>query len=123
MKLPPYPKYKPSLPAEASAKAGGVAWLGNVPKHWEVKQLTATRLCNKAQGWTEERGPTLGNECPIVSSNPTGLWTLTVTMRGGETQPRWGWMRFAAVTQGSACRATLGWRPESRWDSRNGGRS
>jgi len=26
MKFPPYPKYKPS----------GVAWLGDVPEHWEV---------------------------------------------------------------------------------------
>jgi type I restriction enzyme S subunit len=29
MKFPPYPKYKPS----------GVAWLGDVPEHWEVKRL------------------------------------------------------------------------------------
>jgi len=29
MKLPPYPAYKPS----------GVEWLGDVPEHWEVKQL------------------------------------------------------------------------------------
>jgi restriction endonuclease S subunit len=28
MKFPPYPKYKPS----------GVAWLGDVPEHWEVKR-------------------------------------------------------------------------------------
>ena len=29
MKLPPYPNYKPS----------GVAWLGDIPEHWEVKSL------------------------------------------------------------------------------------
>ena len=30
MKLPAYPRYKPS----------GVEWLGDVPEHWEVKRLT-----------------------------------------------------------------------------------
>ena len=39
MKLPAYPGAEPSLPAEASAKAGGVEWLGNVPEHWEVKKF------------------------------------------------------------------------------------
>ena len=29
MRLPPYPKYKPS----------GVEWLGEVPEHWEVKPV------------------------------------------------------------------------------------
>jgi type I restriction enzyme S subunit len=29
VKWSPYPKYKPS----------GVEWLGDVPEHWEVKQL------------------------------------------------------------------------------------
>ena len=29
---------------------------------WDIKPNTATRLCTKAQGWTEERGPTLGIE-------------------------------------------------------------
>jgi len=29
MKLPAYPKYKPS----------SVEWLGDVPEHWEVKRL------------------------------------------------------------------------------------
>src|SRR6266700_3846840 len=30
MKLPPYPRYKPS----------GVEWLGDVPEHWETKKVT-----------------------------------------------------------------------------------
>src|SRR5436853_539155 len=35
------------------------------------------------------------------------------------TQPRWGSLRVADVTQGSASDgATLGWWTESRWDSR-----
>ena len=29
MKLPAYPRYKPS----------GVEWLGDVPEHWEVKRF------------------------------------------------------------------------------------
>ena|SRR5213593_4449568 len=33
-------------------------------------------------------------------------------------QPRCGWKFFADGTQGSACRATLGFVTESRWDSR-----
>ncbi len=36
MKLPPYPKYKPS----------GVEWLGNVPEHWEVKRLKYSSSIN-----------------------------------------------------------------------------
>jgi hypothetical protein len=79
---------------------------------------TATRLWNKAQGWTEARGPTLGNERPIYSSTPTGLRPVAATGRGGVTQPRWGCDRFATVTQGSSFLATLGFETESRWDSR-----
>jgi hypothetical protein len=109
MKLPAYPKYKPS----------GVEWLGDVPEHWE--RSTATRLRPKAQGWTEERGPTLGDECPICSSTPRGLWRGATMTHDRVTQPRWGCDRFTTVTQGSAGRATLGWKTESRWDSRNGG--
>ena len=53
-------------------------------------------------------------------SDTCGIET-NATWRGGVTQPRWGWGRFATMTQGSAGRATLGWRTESRWDSPNGG--
>ena len=35
MKLPPYPKTKPS----------GVEWLGDVPEHWEVKRLKTSATC------------------------------------------------------------------------------
>lgn len=35
MKLPPYPKTKPS----------GVEWLGEVPEHWEVKRLKTSANC------------------------------------------------------------------------------
>ena len=36
MRLPPYPKYKPS----------GVEWLGGVPEHWEVKRLKYSASIN-----------------------------------------------------------------------------
>ena len=36
MKLPPYPKYRPS----------GVEWLGEVPEHWEVKRLKYSASIN-----------------------------------------------------------------------------
>ena len=36
MKLPPYPKYKPS----------GVEWLGEVPEHWDVKRLKYSATIN-----------------------------------------------------------------------------
>jgi type I restriction enzyme S subunit len=35
MKLPPYPRTKPS----------GVEWLGDVPEHWEVKRLKTSATC------------------------------------------------------------------------------
>jgi len=35
VKLPAYPKYKPS----------GVEWLGDVPEHWEVKRLKTSAAC------------------------------------------------------------------------------
>jgi len=121
VKLPAYPQTKPSGLSACGHAQAGVEWLGDVPEHWAAKRSTATRLCNKAQGWTEERGPTLGNERPIDSSTPTGLWPVAAVMRGGVTQPRWGCDRLAPMTQGSSFLATLGWRTESRWDSRNGG--
>jgi len=86
------------------------------PRAWDS---TARRLRHTAQGWPEERGPTLGWSSPR-SSTPTGL-RRAVTMRQEVTQPRWGWGRLATVTQGSACRATLGCKTESPWDSPEGG--
>ncbi len=38
--------------------------------------------------------------------------------RAHSPQPRWGWGSFQRLTQGSAYRATLGWRTQSRWDCR-----
>lgn len=52
MKLPPYPKYKPS----------GVPWLGVVPEHWEVKPLKhITDFINgaafKPEEWSQDGTP------------------------------------------------------------------
>jgi type I restriction enzyme S subunit len=47
MKFPPYPKYKPS----------GVAWLGDVPEHWEVKRLRHVLSRNDGGVWGEEDDP------------------------------------------------------------------
>jgi hypothetical protein len=46
--------------------------------------------------------------------NPNGVVAFSV-MDG--TQPRWGWMTCGRFSQGSSCLATLGFGPESRWDS------
>lgn len=46
MKLPAYPRTKPSLPTGASAKVGGVEWLGDVPDHWEAKRLKYSASIN-----------------------------------------------------------------------------
>ena len=43
MKWPRYPRYKPS----------GVEWLGDVPKHWEVKRLKF-ELSKMEQGWSPQ---------------------------------------------------------------------
>jgi len=64
-----------------------------------------------------------GRSCGNTEWNGTndtcGIKTITTVaaMLGGVTQPRWGWGRIATMTQGSAGRATLGWRTESLWDS------
>ncbi len=57
MKYQPYPRYKPSLPAEGPAKAGGVEWLGDVPEHWEVKRLRHVLSRNDGGVWGEEDDP------------------------------------------------------------------
>lgn len=44
MKLPPYPKYKPS----------GVEWLGDVPEHWEVKRLKYLTEISTSGVWGDD---------------------------------------------------------------------
>ena len=50
------------------------------------------------------------------AGNP-GIQTGWVRVGTTQPQPRWGCGFFGRVSQGSSCLATLGWRPESRWDS------
>ncbi len=63
----PYPAYKPSLPAEASAKAGGIPWLGEAPAHWEwiaIKRLLSRMDYGTSEASTESgriRVLTMGN--------------------------------------------------------------
>lgn len=60
MKLPPYPKYKPS----------GVEWLGDVPEHWEAKRLKmAARLTDKKVEADEE------NPVPYIGMENIESWT------------------------------------------------
>jgi hypothetical protein len=64
--------------------------------------------------------------CPLLQSyfnsttlvRPIPLHVLQPRTPFVRTQPRWGWDIQSIVSQGSAVRATLGYRTESRWDSR-----
>ena len=60
MRLPPYPKYKPS----------GVEWLGEVPEEWDVKRLKmAVRLTDKKVEADEE------NPVPYIGMENIESWT------------------------------------------------
>ena len=59
-------------------------------------------------GEPEEWPPTLKGLRPVAARRRTFRRWL---------QPRWGWADSGKLTQGSSSLATLGWRPESRWDS------
>jgi hypothetical protein len=66
-----------------------------------------------AQGWPEERGPTLGNVFPSFP-NPNGVASLLPSPDADATPL--GLERIAGgITQGSSCLATLGWMPKRRW--------
>jgi type I restriction enzyme S subunit len=60
MKLPAYPKTKPS----------GVEWLGDVPEHWEVKRLKTSAAC-----WVSnvDKVPA-ENELPVKLCNYTDVY-------------------------------------------------
>lgn len=60
MKLPAYPRYKPS----------GVEWLGDVPEHWEVKRLKTSARC-----WVSnvDKVPAEG-ELPVRLCNYTDVY-------------------------------------------------
>src|SRR5258707_13533513 len=50
---------------------------------------------------------------PMAVSFLTGLHHLAIRW----PQPRWGCADSGCITQGSSCVATLGFEPESLWDS------
>ena len=65
------------------------------------------------------RPPAQGCEATLCYSgrmviNPNGVEAIIVS---GGPQPRWGWIMGGQFSQGSSCLATLGYEPESRWDS------
>jgi type I restriction enzyme S subunit len=78
----PYPAYKPSLPAEASAKAGGIPWLGEIPRHWEALRLgrainLVTGFPFKSEGFTHKESAT--RLLRGINVTPEGLrWDTTV---------------------------------------------
>ena len=58
MKLPPYPKTKPS----------GVDWLGDVPEHWEVKRLSYLATLKSGENITSEMIAE-GGDYPVYGGN------------------------------------------------------
>lgn len=55
--LPPYPAYRPS----------GVAWLGDVPAHWEVRRLKT--ICRLAYGDSLPAAHQMPGDIPVYGSN------------------------------------------------------
>ena len=74
-------------------------------------------IASSSPGLRAARYPGLAR---AVTNNPDGVASSQTT---AGTQPRWGWCPFTVPAQGSAVRATLGWRPESLWDSRQRARN
>jgi len=57
VKLPAYPRYKPS----------GVEWLGEVPEHWNVKRLKYVAEISTSGVWGEDP-ETEGDGCPVATT-------------------------------------------------------
>jgi hypothetical protein len=82
-------------------------------------ERTPTAFQRSAQGCRSRHAAkaTLGSRFNNFP-NPNGvLINSTMFGSGDMMQPRWGWFDFSGDSQGSACRATLGWMMESRWRS------
>ncbi|MBI4625189.1 MAG: restriction endonuclease subunit S [Verrucomicrobia bacterium] len=70
MKLPAYPKYKPSGLSACGHAQAGVEWLGDVPEHWDVKRLKmAAHLTDKKVEADEE------NPVPYIGMENIESWT------------------------------------------------
>src|SRR5439155_7017605 len=86
---------------------------GKLPKAAIGKRL---RFCNPkgiVPFGPALRGTSYPGLLPRGFSTPTGLCQISAI----EPQPRWGCLPFAEISQGSSSLATLGFEPESRWDS------
>ena len=80
-----------------------------------IELKNATRLRNKAQGWDEERGRTLGSE---QATSRLHQRCCANDRRAGIHNTFGVDTPHTRFTQGSSCLATLGFDPESRWDSK-----
>ena len=77
MKLAPYPEYKDS----------GVEWLGQVPKHWEVKKLRY--LCNIETG-----------SCDTINADAEAIYPFYVRSQEVEKIDTWSYDCEAILTAG-----------------------
>lgn len=71
MKLPPYPKYKPS----------GVEWIGDVPEHWKVLPLRRLAQLKSGEAITTEEMLD-GGDYPVFGGNGLRGFTTAFTHRG-----------------------------------------
>ena len=81
---------------------------------YDDQDWTPKGLCLIAQGWAEERGPTLGILSPRNYPKGVTFGALEFTRRNDATSLRL--KMGGGLSQGSACRATLGYETQSRWD-------
>jgi type I restriction enzyme, S subunit len=79
MRLPPYPKYKPS----------GVEWLGNVPEHWQTK-----RLKGAATYWVSSV-----DKVPAEDEIPVRLCNYTDVYYHDHIWPSMGLMQTTATSE------------------------
>jgi type I restriction enzyme S subunit len=77
MKLPAYPKYKPS----------SVEWLGDVPEHWEVKRLKTSASC-----WVSNV-----DKVPVEGELPVRLCNYTDVYYHDHITPEMGLMETTAT--------------------------
>lgn len=68
---------------DASMKDSGIEWLGEIPKHWEVKKLKYVVKINSGEGIKSENIKTEGNY-PVYGGN--GIIGYTDSFNSAETQ-------------------------------------
>jgi type I restriction enzyme S subunit len=58
MRLPPYPRYKPS----------GIDWLGDVPEHWALKRLKLVVQLSDRKIDADEENQRVAVPCELVAA-------------------------------------------------------